>query len=221
MGRFRAPHLRWGVARGPGACERDAMRHPDFERYLAARAEGLHPEAKAAMADFAADMLAPGPRRAAWVQSNLHRIETGGASRMDYVLWTRVVFPVLAEARAEGQVWGMIALARNAAGWGSSDAWSILWDMTARDFWREAHLADPENDEARRGLANAVNSGVSYAFHEWPAGLTLGADEDPREVLLELIDDVALLERLDIEGVYADAVKRYRTSLEEAGRRYL
>ena len=194
------------------------MNEAYYARFCELREKGLGTEAREQLLCFISSFESE-DEKSDWTRKFLELHSYG--YKVHHELYTEVIFPVLFDGYERGEIWSLKWLAR------TSDnllAFRSGWEKVGKgsyELLKDCYQACPRDPEIQRDLLAELIRGFHYCIHEWPSGILCGANATTVEDCDEILQDIQLAHKLDVEekflNFFSDVeskVKEYKERLQ-------
>lgn len=151
-----------------------------------------------------------------WVLKYLPRITTNRSSRIRHEIFHELVYPVLKPGYFDNDFTSTLWLGKLIQNiYQAPKLHEELSWVTEIQLYRRCYDEKPENDEARLLCLKSLVEWLEYSEHEWPSCILYGNDGATLEQCGEILSEVELILKLDIEHQYSEFIKQYSKKLAQ------
>jgi hypothetical protein len=152
-----------------------------------------------------------------WTKEYLPKLEKTRTGYIRNELFEEIIFPVLLNGYKNKDISLMIWLVKlDNNYYRNKKIWKKINFKSSLEIIKECYEIDGNNNEIIDLYLSMEIKGIKYALHEWPCGILIDSHgmtlEDCKE---ELLKEIPIIRKLDINRRYTDFIDDYENKLKE------
>jgi hypothetical protein len=184
-----------------------------YREYLSLKALGLRDDSKEKLMNFI-DSFADIDEKEVWVRGFIE--EGNFEHKIRHEIFEQLVFPVLYEGYKENDFWAIWSLSKVSQNLYDSKAfWKKVDYNTDHSLLRRCFELNPEHQEVRKELLDALLGFFRYSMHEWPSGILYGNDGADQKQSQEILEEIGFARLLDSESLYEELLFDFEGKVRE------